>query len=281
VPTTTTNGVATHYERAGDPAGPPVVFLHGLGLDHRLWRPQFAALEEYDLVACDYRGHGKTGPTDRADYSVGLLAEDLRALVAALGLEDPVLVAHSYGGLIAAEYGVCYPEDLAGIVFADARTAIGEGTVERLLFGLQPAFDVLERLVGPDRVQRAMAVVAERLFDFEAGPDEHVPELGTTPGEYADAAGSALSRPERRKLSRAGRAYVGADPADFAVPVLYVYGELTGPPIAGKADRLRRAPTDVRVREVEGASHTPMLERPEAFDAALRSFLGEVTAGDD
>ncbi|WP_267641582.1 alpha/beta fold hydrolase [Haloarchaeobius amylolyticus] len=275
MPRVRTNGVATYYERRGD--GRPVVFIHGLGWDHRSWWPQMAALEEeYELVAYDYRGHGDSETGDTDAYTVSLLADDLRELVTELDLADPVLCAHSYGGLIAAEYAIQYPDEVAGIVFADARTTLGESTVERAVFRLQPVFHRLETVVGRDRVQRLMEFVGEHITDMEQGPDEPVPELGMTRSEYTDEVTESFSRDAEGALVRAGRAYVGASPTDFDVPVLYTYGELTGEVIAGKADRLARAPTDVRVREISNAGHSLMLEQPETFTGVLREFLADV-----
>lgn len=274
MPTVETNGFETYYERRGD--GDPVVFVHGLGLDHRLWLPQFAALEdEYETVAYDYRGHGRTGPTETSEYSISLLAEDLRALVEALGLENPVLCAHSYGGLVAAEYAIQYPDDVSGLVFADARTGDSVGLLLRVMTRLQPAIWWFEDAVGEERVERAMQFVTSRLENAEQGPDETVPELGMKPSEYADEAHDALPREEQRKLMQAAIDSVGASPTAFHVPVLYTYGELTADTIADKAERLRRAPTDVRVREIENAGHGHPMARADAFNEALRAFLGE------
>lgn len=137
MPTIATNGVETYYGRSGE--GQPVVFINGPCLDHRLWKPQLAALaDDFDVVAYDYRGHGETGPTDRSEYSIELLAEDLRALIEGLELQQPVLCAHSYGGLIAGEYAVQYSDDVVGLVFADARTDFGETLFEQVYVPVQP-----------------------------------------------------------------------------------------------------------------------------------------------
>ena len=276
MPRVETNGVATYYERRGD--GPPVVFVHGLGWDHRSWYPQLDALAgEYEVVAYDYRGHGETGGGSSV-RSIERLADDLHELVEELGLDRPVLCAHSYGGLIASEYAIRYPDDLSGIAFADARTAMGENTVERAMLRLGPVFDRAEEVVGEERVERVMEFLAKRLGGMEEGPDDEVPELGMTTSEYATDAVEALSDEAEDAYVDAGMAYVGASPTDFHVPVLYAYGELTGDVIADKAERLARAPTDVRVAEIEGASHGVMLERPESFTEVLREFLADAFA---
>lgn len=277
MPTIETNGVETYYKREGE--GPPVVFIHGLGWDHRSWYPQLDALADgYEVVAYDYRGHGETGG-GASVRSIEQLAADLHALVEGLGLDQPVLCAHSYGGLIASEYAIQYPDDLSAIAFVDARTAMGERPVERALHRLGPVFDRAESVVGEERVGRVMEFLARRVGGVEEGPDDEMSELGMTPSEYAADATEALSDEAETAYMEAGMAYVGASPTDFHVPVLYAYGELTGDAIADKAERLERAPTDVRVREIEGASHGVMLEQPEVFTEVLWTFLDDVTAG--
>lgn len=276
MPHVTTNGMETYYERTGQ--GPPVVFIHGLGMDHRSWRPQMLALEDdYDTIAYDYRGHGESDSSTPGDYTVERLAEDLHALLNELDVERPVLCGHSYGGLIAAEYTIQHPDDVAALAFADARTDMGETAVERAIFKLQPVFARIQRVVGRERFERAMEFVAERVTDVEQGPDEELPELGLTPSEYASEASSAVSTDELSRFMTAGQDYVGTNPTDFHVPVLYAYGELSQGVIADKADRLERAPTDVRVHEVENAGHTLMLQQPDRFANTLRDFLDDVT----
>lgn len=268
--------IQTYYERQGD--GPPVVCIHGLGWDHRSWRPQMAALGgAYEMIAYDYRGHGNTDASAMTEYSISLLADDLRALTEELELEQPVLCAHSFGGLIAAEYAIQYSDDVTGLVFADARTDVGETTFEQVMFRVYPVFRRLEAVVGRERIDRVMELISDTFSDAEQGSDAEVAELGMTPSEYVDEVSESFSREEGDKFLQAGRGYIGTNPTDFAVPVLYTYGELTSNVIAGKADRLERAPTDVRVREIEDAGHGVMLEQPEAFTEALHAFLADVT----
>ena len=274
MPNVTVNGVDTYYEREGNPDGQSIVFIHGATLDHRLWWPHVPALEEeYDLIAYDYRGHGKTSSTDRSEYSVSLLVDDLRALLEELDIDRPVLCGHSAGGLIASEYAIEYSDDVAGLVFADARTDLGERPSERVMFRALPLFHRAEDIVGRERMQRVMEIISSRINNASSGPNEEPSELGMTPSEYFESTTENTPRKEQRKLVFAGMEYVGASPTDFDVPVLYAYGELTADVIAEKANRLERAPTDVRVAEIEDGGHGFPIEQPEAFVEVLENFL--------
>lgn len=80
-------------------AGRPVVFIHGWPLNSQMWQYQFAELPKYDIrcIAYDRRGFGKSDkPFDGYDYDT--LADDLKAILDGLDLDDVVLVGFSMGG---------------------------------------------------------------------------------------------------------------------------------------------------------------------------------------
>jgi|AntRauTorcE11898_2_1112593.scaffolds.fasta_scaffold06312_2 pimeloyl-ACP methyl ester carboxylesterase len=275
MPHVETNGVDTYYERHGE--GQPIVFVHGLTMDRRTWRPQVDALEDtYEVITYDCRGHGKTETGNPSEYSVSLLVDDLRTLIEELDVESPVLCGHSYGGLIIAEYAHQYPDDVAGLIFADARTDVGEKVWERAFIRLQPVIHRLEDAVGEDRVERAQLAIVKRLENTEREANPEVDGLGMTVSEYEEAASDRVGRDVYTAYLQAGLDYIGTTPTAFHVPVLYVYGEQGADLIKGKAERLRRAPTDVRVREIETADHFVSLQRPGEFNTALEEFLGDV-----
>jgi pimeloyl-ACP methyl ester carboxylesterase len=95
-----TNGVDTYVERRGE--GSPIVFVHASIVDHHFWESQIEAFEGgHKTVAYDLRGHGRTGGSNEPVYTAGLLALDLAALVNALDLDAPIVVGHSWGGVVA------------------------------------------------------------------------------------------------------------------------------------------------------------------------------------
>ena len=94
-----TNGspVKIFYEDLG--SGTPVVFIHGWPLDHQMWEYQTSVLPNYGFrcIAYDRRGFGKSDkPWDGYDYST--LADDLKALLDQLDLQNVTLVSFSMGG---------------------------------------------------------------------------------------------------------------------------------------------------------------------------------------
>ena len=118
--TVAANGIRVHYLRQGH--GPALVLLHGWPEFCRTWRKVIPPLgEAFDVVAPDLRGFGETekpdpGPTDAV--TADLLAEDLAALLDALGLDRPVgLVAHDVGAYAAQVFARRWPERVLGLFF--------------------------------------------------------------------------------------------------------------------------------------------------------------------
>lgn len=96
-------GVALDVWTAGNPANPPIIFLHGFPESRRTWRHQMAVLSDrYYCVAPDQRGYaGSSKPQDVSAYSVPTLIADVFALADALGIGRFTLVGHDWGGAIA------------------------------------------------------------------------------------------------------------------------------------------------------------------------------------
>lgn len=115
------HGIAQYYELRGE--GAPIVFIHGALVDHRAWDPQASELEHsHRVLRYDLRGHGRTGPSTNALYTVDLFAEDLYVLIDALGLDHPLLCGLSLGGMIAQTYALRYP--ISGLVLADTLASV-------------------------------------------------------------------------------------------------------------------------------------------------------------
>src|SRR4051794_29448756 len=83
--------------RASGEAGCPIVLLHGLTFDHRMWEPALTALGGAQrAIAFDLPGHGASPPLPEAGLWPVVAA--VHAAVRAAGLEAPLVVGHSIGG---------------------------------------------------------------------------------------------------------------------------------------------------------------------------------------
>jgi pimeloyl-ACP methyl ester carboxylesterase len=109
------NGARLYYELAGE--GPPLVFIHGYTLDHRMWDDQLAPFAaHYRVLRYDVRGFGRSSlPTE--PYSS---AQDLKALLDHLAIPRAHIVGLSAGGGIAIDFALAYPEATASLIAVDA-----------------------------------------------------------------------------------------------------------------------------------------------------------------
>ena len=99
----------------------PLLMIHGLAANLAFWMPAVQLLpQDRRMVIYDLRGHGRSSMPP-AGYTPTNFAQDLHELVAHLGLDRFVLVAHSFGGSVALEYAQTHPECVAGLILADAR----------------------------------------------------------------------------------------------------------------------------------------------------------------
>lgn len=95
-----------------------LVFIHGLGSYLKFWRYQldtFAA-QGYRVIAVDLPGYGKSDKPATFPYTMEAMADAVRELLLAIGVERPVLVGHSMGGQTALSYAIRYPEEPAALV---------------------------------------------------------------------------------------------------------------------------------------------------------------------
>lgn len=115
------DGVALRYERADGGKGPPILLVHGWCCDHSFFAPQFEHFADagHTVVALDLRGHGASDAPAGA-YSMQVFSDDVAWLVGELGLERPVVVGHSMGGIVAFDLAVRHPGVPAAIAMIDS-----------------------------------------------------------------------------------------------------------------------------------------------------------------
>lgn len=125
-------GVTIVGDAMGPMDGVPIVFLHGGGQTRQSWGRAMneAAQRGYRALTLDLRGHGESGWSADGDYAIEAFADDIRAVIAALG-RAPVIVGASMGGLIGLLIAGSEPPEAAGLILVDVAARIEiEGTKE-------------------------------------------------------------------------------------------------------------------------------------------------------
>ena len=119
------NGVQIHYTVRGKG---PALIAHsgGPGADARDW-DDFAKIDDFvTIVAIHPRGSGLSGPAAGDAYLLPDYASDVEALRKHLGLEKPILMGWSHGGMVAQQFAFTYPDSLSKLILFDTSAYFGE-----------------------------------------------------------------------------------------------------------------------------------------------------------
>lgn len=252
------------YDEAG--AGPPVLFLHGIGGNRTNWGEQLLACATTNhAIAWDARGYGRS-----EDYEGHLnfahFADDVVRLLDHLAIPLITLVGLSMGGRISQDFYFRYPERVRAMVLCDTFP----GTTPTLPPEKMDEFINLRK--GPliaGKSLREMAEPLARTLISENGKPEHFQRLVTSI--------VALHKESYIKTIEATTRYNRrVDLSKIAVPVQLIYGaedKLTPPEIGRK---MQQKISGAELAIVDGAGHLVNIERGAEFNIILQGFLKRV-----
>lgn len=259
------------YLEAGSPDAVPIVFLHGIGGAARTFAPQLDRFgAAYRAIAWNMPGYG--GSTPLPLVTIDALAGALAAFMDELGLDRPVLVGHSLGGMVVQRLLERAPRAARAVVLAQTSAAFGSRDP-----AWQEAF--LSARLGPLDAGHSMAALADTML---AGLVADPLASGADPALLARAR-DALARTPDSTYRDSVLALRGFDMRDalarIAVPALVLSGTLDGAaPPAGMERMAARIP-GARYVALEGVGHLAHLERPAAFNDAIERFLHDALSG--
>lgn len=257
---TRANGIEVNYEIHGRVGAPWLVLSHSLACSVRMWDPQIAALkDQYQILACDTRGHGATEATKGA-YTLELLADDLFSLLKRLNIEEAHYCGLSMGGMIGQTFALKYPGVFQSLTLADTTSRYPAEAAalwaERIKLaetkGMEPlAQPTLERwFTAPFREKNPAAVDAIRKL------------IVATP--VAGYVGCSHAIP---KINLSARL------KEIKCPILVIVGDQDpGTPPAMAREIHDNAPGST-LMVLPQAAHLANIEQPEGFTRALRDFL--------
>lgn len=99
---------------------PTLVLLHGgPGFDHTSYKPEFSRLADVaQVVYLDHRGQGRSDKGRPEDWTLDQWADDVRGFCDALGIEKPIVLGNSFGGMVAMRYAARHPEHPGKLIFS-------------------------------------------------------------------------------------------------------------------------------------------------------------------
>ena len=92
----------------------PLVFIHGVGLNHQMWKPQVNALKERSIITYDLLGHGKT-PFYKDTITLNDFSNQLLSLLEFLKIDKCNLIGFSLGSLIALDFASNFQDRLSSL----------------------------------------------------------------------------------------------------------------------------------------------------------------------
>jgi pimeloyl-ACP methyl ester carboxylesterase len=262
MPVARINGIDMYFERHGD-EGEPLVLVHGYTGDVTDWRfqsPEFA--RTHRVLIMDHRGHGRSeAPSDRTQYSIDLMADDIEALVAETGFDRYHLLGHSMGGAVAQEIAIRSPQKLMSLTLHDTGYN----------FTLHRSAIVQKYIAMRQKIAEEQGMAAVAAIPSPIQPPPHMP------AERREEEKQRMSRMSVDGFIGAWNALTGWQGtkdriANVTVPTMVIYGDLDKGLIPA-ANWLAETIPGATLEIVPEAGHSPQYERPDLFNAALRRHL--------
>jgi pimeloyl-ACP methyl ester carboxylesterase len=246
--------VSLHHVRRG--SGAPLVLVHGIGSQWRIWEPVIDALAaDFDVVAIDLPGFGHT-PPDGTGPSVEAQAARVERFFGELGLERPHVAGNSMGGAISLELA-----RRGAVASATAVSPAGFWTPRERTF-CQASLRVSRRLLG------AIGPIVPTLLRSPVGRTMLLGQLVARPwrmdGEAAiDHLSLLRSAPNFDACCAAFDAYTFHDAQELeGVPVTVAWGDVDLLLLTRQRNRAREVMPWARHVALPGCGHAPFSDDP-------------------
>jgi pimeloyl-ACP methyl ester carboxylesterase len=245
------DGVDLYYEVHGE--GPALLLTHGYSATSQMWRGQIEAFSKaFKLITWDMRGHGQSDyPEDQGAYSEAATVADMAALLDAVGADRAIIGGLSLGGYMSLAFNVAYAERVRGLLIVD--TGPGYRNDEA-----REGWNANARRTG-ERYD------SEGLGRLAAGSVE----MRTSQHRSADG----LAKAARGMLAQKDARVITSLPT-IAVPSVVVVGANDTPFLAASDYMAAKIPGAKKV-VIPDAGHAANIDQPEAFNAAILTFLTE------
>lgn len=246
------HAVKIYYEERG--SGPAVLLSHGYSASARMWAGQIEALSDrYHVIAWDMRGHDRSdSPEDTSLYSHEATVADMAAVMDACGASRAVIGGLSLGGFMSLAFHLARPER----------------TIALMLFDTGPGY----KKDGPrsewNQMADSMAAALEKrgLSAVNASAEVAAAKHRSAQG-LAHAARGMLTQKDGSVIESL---------AEVRVPTLVLCGSEDKQFLPATDYMAAKIPGAEKVI-IEGAGHASNIDKPQAFNAAVRKFLDRVT----
>lgn len=272
------NGTRIHYQTEG--AGEPLILIPGLGLDYTYYQLGVPAMSAaVRTIAVDPRGVGKSDKDPNCEYSVEVWADDIAALITALGYDNAHILGTSLGGSIACALAVRHPDKV--------RSLIAVGAFTELNRSVELNYALRQRLIAKIGMSEEMAdFIALWIMTPQFLESEHGQQVAAN-----IRAGVKKNSPDTYvafldAILRLGRRETGGQPQ----PLTAALEKITVPTLVACADNDHFIPAELSkvihdaiphstFVEIPGGGHIPFIEAPDLISATVVDFIASVAEG--
>lgn len=273
------NEVRIHYTVQGRG---PVLIAHsgGPGGDARLWT-DFAGIDDFlTVVMIHPRGSGLSGNArDPQAYRLSDFAADLEGLRQHLGVERPIMMGWSHGGMVVQQHAISYPDSLSKLILYDTSAYFGEflEDIEAAVqaFKDEPwfekSFEALQKeWAGEYETPEEMgALWAEEMKFYFRSFDERAQAYHELTKDYAFRIDSlkAFNELEAEQMD------LRSDLRNVEVPVLVIVGRHDFITTVAMAEEMAKHLPDSQLEVFDESGHFVHVEEPEKFYRIVREFV--------
>lgn len=283
------NNVRLHYVTSGEQKNQKLIlFVHGFPEFWYEWENQLLEFgRDYFAVAPDLRGFNLSSkPTEVKQYRAQHIVEDLRQLVAHLGYEKFILVAHDWGGAAAWQFAISHPQLLEKLIIINSPHPL---TFMRELIN-NPAQQAASGYMNFFRTDKAEGVLQENNYtrlcgmlkmgvshtwftdDIKAKYIEAWSQPGALTGGLNYYRATPMYPPTEHDP---GPKALKLDPAQFHVyvPTLVIWGEKDTALLTSNLDGLEQYVSDLTIKRIPDGSHWVSHEQPALVNKLIREFI--------
>jgi len=243
----------------------PLLFLHGLTFDTRMWTDQVAALcKKYRCINMDFRGHGRSSTTE-SEYSLEQFAEDVYGLMKELGIEQAHVAGLSMGGMVAVRLALAHPEVVRSLMLLD--TSARPEQAERA-----PQYETMARISreqGPEAIMQGVIPIFFSQAFIEGQPQK----LEAFKEQFRSLNPEGVYR---ATLAVTRRRDICEEIKSIRVPTLVIVGKEDLAMPVREAETIQRQIAGSRLEKIAGAGHMTPIEQPEKVTAIIEEFLSQV-----
>ncbi|MBT2582866.1 alpha/beta hydrolase [Planococcus sp. ISL-109] len=256
------DGGELYYEVSGQDNNVPLVFLHGVAMDHKTFDSQVAELQNhYKVIAVDLPDHGLSSRLDRSLPYSKTCAHIIAGLLNQLNIDQAILIGQSLGSFIVSHAAYFYPDKVLATIH------IGGG-------GLYPKSSFLLKAINPVIAPLITLIPSPYMFKMFADHKALKPQTRAYLIKTAALSGKSVII----QLTKAMIAdMVEGISAPIQQPTLILYGDHEAAYIKRMNIKFHSTLNNSRLTIINDAHHIANQDNPDAFNNEVISFITEIT----